>query len=74
MTPPALANFDTGETAIVHASCVALSGRALLIVGASALVTPVVEIDGKPVGSGKVGELVPRIREIYLEEMRKAAV
>lgn len=44
------------------------------ITSASAFVMPVVEIDGQPVGSGKVGELVPRIREIYLEEMRKAAV
>jgi D-alanine transaminase len=44
------------------------------VTSASAFVMPVVEIDGAPVGTGKVGELVPRIREIYLEEMRKAAV
>ncbi|WP_071674190.1 D-amino-acid transaminase [Nioella nitratireducens] len=44
------------------------------ITSASAFVMPVVEIDGQPVGDGKVGPLAPRIREIYLEEMRKAAI
>ena len=44
------------------------------VTSASAFVMPVVEIDGQPVGTGKVGEIAPRIREIYLEEMRKAAV
>ncbi len=44
------------------------------ITSASAFVMPVVEVDGKPVGSGKVGNTVTRLREIYLEEMRKAAI
>ena len=44
------------------------------VTSASAFVMPVVEIDGHPVGTGKVGNIAPRIREIYLEEMRKAAV
>ncbi|MGI3185829.1 D-amino-acid transaminase [Nioella aestuarii] len=44
------------------------------VTSASAFVMPVVEIDGQPVGTGKVGNIAPRIREIYLEEMRKAAV
>jgi len=35
---------------------------------------PVVEIDGAAVGGGKPGHVVARLREIYLEEMRKAAV
>lgn len=44
------------------------------ITSASAFVMPVVEIDGKAVGTGKPGRVVPRLREIYLEEMRKAAI
>ena len=35
---------------------------------------PVVEIDGKAVGHGSVGPVAVRLREIYLEEMRKAAI
>lgn len=44
------------------------------ITSASAFVMPVVEIDGARVGSGAVGSVVPRLREIYLDEMRKAAI
>jgi D-alanine transaminase len=35
---------------------------------------PVVEIDGAAIGTGKPGQVVARLREIYLEEMRKAAI
>ncbi len=52
----------------------AQAAREAFITSASAFVMPVVEIDGKPVSDGEVGQMVPRIREIYLEEMRKAAV
>ena len=41
---------------------------------ASAFVMPVVEIDGVALGDGVPGRIAPRLREIYLEEMRKAAV
>ena len=41
---------------------------------ASIFVMPVVEIDGKPVGDGKPGKVAKRMREIYLDEMRKAAI
>ena len=41
---------------------------------ASIFVMPVIEIDGKPVGSGRPGPVAVRLREIYLEEMRKAAI
>ncbi|MFN3847101.1 MAG: aminotransferase class IV, partial [Paracoccaceae bacterium] len=41
---------------------------------ASIFVMPVVEIDGKPVGTGKPGPVATRLREIYLDEMRKAAL
>ncbi len=41
---------------------------------ASIFVMPVVEIDGAPVGNGQPGPVATRLREIYLEEMRKSAV
>jgi D-alanine transaminase len=44
------------------------------ITSASAFVMPVVEIDGQAVGKGHVGPVAVRLREIYLEEMRKAAI
>ena len=52
----------------------AQAAREAFITSASAFVMPVVEIDGKPVADGKVGPMAARIREIYLDEMRKAAV
>lgn len=44
------------------------------VTSASAFVMPVVEIDGAAIGDGKVGAVATRLREIYLDEMRKAAV
>ena len=44
------------------------------ITSASAFVMPVVEIDGANIGTGKPGPVAARLREIYLDEMRKAAV
>jgi D-alanine transaminase len=44
------------------------------ITSASAFVMPVVEIDGATLGSGTPGAVATRLREIYLDEMRKAAV
>jgi D-alanine transaminase len=41
---------------------------------ATIFVMPVVEIDGHPVGAGKPGPVVARLRELYIEEMRKVAV
>ena len=41
---------------------------------ASAFVMPVVEIDGVSLGDGTPGRVASRLREIYLDEMRKAAV
>ncbi len=41
---------------------------------ASIFVMPVVEIDGAAVGNGKPGPVATRLRELYLDEMRKAAV
>jgi D-alanine transaminase len=44
------------------------------ITSASAFVMPVVQVDGADVGTGKPGHVATRLREIYLDEMRKAAV
>jgi len=44
------------------------------VTSASAFVTTVVEIDGAKIGSGTPGKLAPRLREIYLEEVRKTAI
>ncbi|WP_297615033.1 D-amino-acid transaminase [uncultured Roseicyclus sp.] len=44
------------------------------ITSASAFVMPVVELDGQAIGTGKPGSMTARLREIYLDEMRKAAV
>ncbi|MBM3604736.1 MAG: D-amino-acid transaminase [Alphaproteobacteria bacterium] len=44
------------------------------VTSASAFVMPVVEIDGAPIGGGKVGSVATRLREIYLEESLKSAV
>ena len=41
---------------------------------ASAFVTPVVEIDGVSVGSGAPGPVATRLREIYIDESRKAGI
>ncbi len=44
------------------------------ITSASTFVMPVVEIDGKALGDGTPGSVAARLREIYLDESRKAAV
>ncbi len=44
------------------------------VTSASTFVMPVVKIDGQPVGKGTPGPVATRLREIYLEESRKAAI
>ncbi|SLN36935.1 D-alanine aminotransferase [Pseudoruegeria aquimaris] len=44
------------------------------ITSASTFVMPVVEIDGTALGDGTPGPVSKRLREIYLEESRKAAI
>lgn len=44
------------------------------VTSASAFVMPVVEIDGEKLGDGTPGGIALRLREIYLDEMRKAAI
>ena len=44
------------------------------ITSASTFVMPVVEIDGVAVGTGAVGPMATRLREIYLDESMKTAI
>ncbi|MEL7461703.1 MAG: D-amino-acid transaminase, partial [Pseudomonadota bacterium] len=44
------------------------------VTSASSFVMPVVEIDGAALGAGTPGPVAARLREIYIEEMRKVAV
>jgi D-alanine transaminase len=44
------------------------------ITSASTFVMPVVEIDGTAIGTGSPGPVAARLREIYLEESRNAAL
>ena len=44
------------------------------ITSASTFVMPVVEIDGAALGDGTPGPVAARLREIYLDESRKAAI
>ena len=52
----------------------ALAADEAFITSASTFVMPVVEIDGNAIGTGKPGPVAARLREIYLDEMRKAAI
>ncbi|MEL6573535.1 MAG: D-amino-acid transaminase [Pseudomonadota bacterium] len=44
------------------------------ITSASTFVMPVVELDDHAIGTGEPGPIATRLREIYLEESRKAAI
>ncbi len=44
------------------------------LTSASAFVMPVIEIDGAVLGAGRPGPVACRLREIYIDEMRKAAI
>jgi D-alanine transaminase len=44
------------------------------VTSATAFVMPVVAIDGQRLGDGAPGPVARRLREIYLDEMRKAAI
>ena len=66
------AQMEVEERAFTIAE--AQSADEAFITSASAFVMPVVQIDGVTLGTGKPGPLVSRLREIYLDEMRKAAI
>ena len=52
----------------------AKSADEAFITSASTFVMPVVQIDEAQLGDGTPGRVAPRLREIYLEESRKAAI
>jgi D-alanine transaminase len=52
----------------------ALAAKEAFITSASSFVQPVVSIDGKQVGDGKVGPMATRLREIYVDFARATAV
>ncbi len=66
------AQFEVEERAFTPAE--AQAADEAFSTAASIFVMPVVEVDGKPVGTGKPGPVATRLREIYLDEMRKTAI
>jgi D-alanine transaminase len=44
------------------------------VTSATTFVMPVVKIDDAAIGTGEVGPIASRLREIYIEESRKAAL
>jgi D-alanine transaminase len=66
------AQFEVEERAFTPAE--AQGADEAFSTAASIFVMPVVEVDGKPVGDGKPGKVATRLREIYLDEMRKVAI
>jgi D-alanine transaminase len=52
----------------------ARAAKEAFITGAGSLVLPVVAVDGKPVGDGKVGPVASRLRRLYIEEAKATAI
>ena len=52
----------------------AMAADEAFITSASTFVMPVVEVDGNAVGTGGPGPVARRLREVYLDESRKAAL
>jgi D-alanine transaminase len=52
----------------------AQSADEAFVTAASTFVMPVVEIDGQALGDGTPGRVATRLREIYVEESRRAAI
>jgi D-alanine transaminase len=52
----------------------ALAAKEAFITGAGSLVLPVVSVDGKPVGDGKVGPVAARLRRLYIEQAKASAI
>ncbi len=66
------AQFDVEERPFTVAE--AQAADEAFSTAASIFVMPVVEIDGAMIGTGKPGPVAVRLREIYLDEMRKTAI
>jgi len=52
----------------------ALSAREAFMTAASALVLPIVEIDGVSIGDGRPGPVARRFRSLYIEEARTSSI
>jgi D-alanine transaminase len=52
----------------------AVAAKEAFITGAGSLVLPVIAVDGKPVGDGKVGPVAQKLRRLYIEQAKAAAV
>ncbi|HLZ76250.1 D-amino-acid transaminase [Phenylobacterium sp.] len=52
----------------------ALAAKEAFITGAGSLVLPVVSVDGKPIGDGKVGPVAARLRRLYIEQAKASAI
>jgi len=52
----------------------AAAAKEAFITSASGMVLPVVSVDGKPVGDGKVGPVASRLRRLYIEQAKATAI
>jgi D-alanine transaminase len=52
----------------------AMAAKEAFITGAGTLVLPVVAVDGKPVGGGEVGPVAMKLRRLYIEQAKAAAI
>ncbi|KAA3518769.1 D-amino-acid transaminase [Agrobacterium vitis] len=52
----------------------ALAAREAALTSASNFIVPITSIDGKPVGDGKPGPIVTRLRALYVENARRTAI
>jgi D-alanine transaminase len=52
----------------------AVAAKEAFITGAGTLVLPVVAVDGKMVGEGKPGPVATRLRRLYIEQAKAAAI
>jgi len=52
----------------------ALNAREAALTSASNFIVPITVIDGKPVGDGKPGPVVTRLRALYMENARNTAI
>jgi D-alanine transaminase len=51
----------------------AVNADEAFVTSASSFVTPVVRIDGKPIGKGTPGPVTNKLRQLYIDEARKTA-
>ena len=52
----------------------AVAAKEAFITGAGTLVLPVIAVDGRPVGEGRPGPVAARLRRLYIEQAKAAAV